>query len=216
MPRQPPPTTKGERYPVVVLDRDHVRAILDHTSPTSSSGLRLRAFAALAYATGLRHAELLALRPGDIDLDRCRVFVRHGKGDKARTAVIERSDIDACELARRWLDRRKQLGLTARHPVFAAYTVGKVGKPLHQSYIRASIKRAAERAGIGHRVHPHALRHTHAYGLDRRGVSPNTIRKQLGHSSLAVTGRYLDHLDIDSMAAEINGADANHHEGDDQ
>lgn len=205
MPRPAPPSTKGERYPVVILRRDDMLAILDNTSARSSSGMRLRALAALGYATGLRLAELLDLLPKDVDLDRRTVFVRNGKGGKSRTVVIDRIDLDVLELVRAWLDRRKRLGLTARHPVFAAYTTGKLGRPLHPQYVRAAVKRAARRGGIGHRVHPHALRHSHAFGLDRRGVSVTVISKQLGHANLAVTGRYLDHLGVEDMDAEING-----------
>jgi site-specific recombinase XerD len=46
-------------------------------------------------------------------------------------------------------------------------------------------------AGLEKRVHPHGLRHTHAAELAREGVPINVIRDQLGHSSLAVTDRYL-------------------------
>jgi site-specific recombinase XerD len=50
------------------------------------------------------------------------------------------------------------------------------------------------KAGIDKRIHPHGLRHTFAVELDASGMSVTAISKLLGHSSIAVTARYLDHL----------------------
>lgn len=60
--------------------------------------------------------------------------------------------------------------------------------------MRNLLHRLGDRAGIGKRVHPHGLRHTFADELRRAGVDVVTISKLLGHSSIAVTSRYLDHL----------------------
>jgi site-specific recombinase XerD len=43
-------------------------------------------------------------------------------------------------------------------------------------------------------VHPHGLRQTLADELCRSGAEVVTISKLLGHLSIAVTARYLDHL----------------------
>ena len=56
------------------------------------------------------------------------------------------------------------------------------------------LRRLAAKAGIDKRVHPHGLRHTFADELRAAGVDVVTISKLLGHSSIAVTARYLDHL----------------------
>jgi hypothetical protein len=50
------------------------------------------------------------------------------------------------------------------------------------------------KAGITKRVHPHGWRHTFAVELEAAGTRVTTISKLLGHSSVAVTARYLDHL----------------------
>ncbi len=41
------------------------------------------------------------------------------------------------------------------------------------------------------RVHAHGLRHTYASELAREGTAINVIRDALGHTSLAITDRYL-------------------------
>ncbi len=58
-------------------------------------------------------------------------------------------------------------------------------------YVRAMLARMADRAGIDKRVAPHQLRHTHAAELVEENTPMPVIRDQLGHSSLAVTDRYL-------------------------
>ncbi|MGQ0848742.1 MAG: tyrosine-type recombinase/integrase [Actinomycetota bacterium] len=52
----------------------------------------------------------------------------------------------------------------------------------------------ARQAGIEKRVHPHGLRHTHAYELMMEGVEIAIIQRQLGHVSLATTAIHLNHI----------------------
>jgi site-specific recombinase XerD len=54
------------------------------------------------------------------------------------------------------------------------------GGPLSANQVRQMVKRRAARAEITKRVHPHALRHTHAAELVAEGVPVNVIQKQLG------------------------------------
>ena len=84
------------------------------------------------------------------------------------------------------MDRRREYGFR-NGPLFCTLA----GGPLSDRYVRDMLKRQRAKAGIEKRVHPHGLRHTHAAELVREGVPINVIRDQLGHSSLAVTDRYL-------------------------
>lgn len=63
------------------------------------------------------------------------------------------------------------------------------------SYVRTLLPQMARQASIHKRVHPHGLRHTHAYELTMEGVPMPIIQRQLGHPSLATTDRYLAHID---------------------
>ncbi len=111
--------------------------------------------------------------------------VLHGKGDKPRTVGLDAGALDAIS---RWLDRRRGLGLARNGaPLFCTLDGGKV----LPGYVRDMLKRQAAKAGLEKRVHPHGLRHTHAAELVREAVPMPVIRDQLGHSSLAVTDRYL-------------------------
>jgi site-specific recombinase XerD len=68
------------------------------------------------------------------------------------------------------------------------------GTPIPSSQVRQLLPRLARQAGIEKRVHPHGLRHTHAYELMMEGVAMPIIQSQLGHVSLATTNTYLAHI----------------------
>ena len=61
-------------------------------------------------------------------------------------------------------------------------------------YARSLVKRLGAKAKIEKRVHAHGLRHTHAAQLLAEHTSIGIIFKQLGHSSIATTAKYLDHI----------------------
>ena len=90
----------------------------------------------------------------------------------------------------RWLDTRRSLGINGHAPLFCTLD----GNLLKPSYLRTLLPRLAKKAGIEKRVHPHGLRHTHAYELMMEGVPVPIIQQQLGHTSLATTDRYVSHL----------------------
>ena len=115
--------------------------------------------------------------------------MRHGKGDRQRIVGMDDAAFALLEL---WLERRRKLGLARRPAVFCTLK----GKPLSASYVRHLLPRLARRAELppDKRVHAHALRHTHAYELLAEGVRLDVISGQLGHSSLATTHRYLNHI----------------------
>ncbi|MBK7092372.1 MAG: tyrosine-type recombinase/integrase [bacterium] len=59
-----------------------------------------------------------------------------------------------------------------------------------------NLQNAGKRAGIY--LHPHLVRHSSASQFIRMGGSPAVLQKVLGHSSLAITQRYV-HLSNDDM-----------------
>ena len=64
---------------------------------------------------------------------------------------------------------------------------------------RFLIRRMGERVGI--KVHPHMLRHTFATEYLRNGGDLETLRRIMGHSTLAVTQQYLHLIDDDLVQA---------------
>ena len=78
---------------------------------------------------------------------------------------------------------------------------------MHPQYARNLTKRLAVKIGTDKRVHPHGLRHTFAVELEQAGTPVTTISKLLGHSSIAVTARYLDHLTNDQAVSALEGVE---------
>jgi site-specific recombinase XerD len=196
-----PPTNEGRTFEPEPLTEGEVRDLVDAIPSRSASGLRLRALVAVMFGAGLRVQEALDLRPSDVDPDGCQITVRRGKGGRRRVVAIDRG---SCSMLSAWMERRRALGLTGRHPVFAAYSAGAVGQPLDQRYVRRALARAGARAGIEKRVHPHGLRHSHAVRL-ARGGRLEVVRQQLGHARLDTTQRYVSHLSAADQVEYVDG-----------
>jgi len=174
----------SRRRPPEVLTETEAIALIKACSTRAPTGVRNRALIAVLWRCGLRISEALALELRDVDLDAGTVRVRHGEGDKSRTVGV---DEQTAALLARWLDRRRQLSPGARAPIFCTLA----SRRLDTSYVRRLLPRLAAKAGIDRRVHAHGLRHTYAAELAREGTAINVIRDALGHTSLAVTDRYL-------------------------
>ena len=189
---------KGKKLPPEPLTADEVANLLRSCSKRAPSGIRNKALIVVLWRAGLRISEALALKPADLDADRGTINVRHGKGDKSRVVGL---DPQAWDVLQRWLDVRAKHKLNGRRRVFCTLS----GDPLQASYVRNMLKRLAAKAGVDKRCNPHSLRHTHAVELREEHVDVGIISKQLGHSSIAITSRYLDHVApknvIDTMRA---------------
>lgn len=182
-----PPANKGKTYPPEVLEPEEIRALLRACPTNSAIGLRNRALITVLYRAGLRISEALALYPKDIDHRIGAISVLHGKGDRRRTVGIDGTALGVIDA---WLTRRHLLGFGDTTPLFCTLR----GTQLTPSTVRHFLPTLARRAGIAKRVHPHGLRHTHAFELMMEGVPMRIIQQQLGHTSLATTDRYLAHI----------------------
>lgn len=195
------PPNKGKRYPPEPLTPSEISAIIGQCSQRAPTGIRNRALLWLAYRSGLRVSELLALRPADLNPADHSARVLHGKGNKATVRYWHPSADDALM---RWLDERKRRGL-ARSGIRLFCTLG--GGPVSDDYMRNLLRRLAAKAGVEKRVHPHGLRHSYAVELRKAGMDVAAISRLLGHSSVAVTARYLDHLTNDVAGKALMALD---------
>lgn len=180
-----------------------------------------RAFVLLS-RTGLRSGEILALRWGDLDLNRNQMRIERAlhydetlpctqryvigpvKGGRPRTVTFDQT---CASLLRDW---RKQLpelltggagtvplrGLRSADPVFPSTP----GRSATQSGLHAAFLRSQAHFRQAHpdldlpRLTVHELRHTHASLLFEAGQSVKVVQERLGHASAQVTLNTYAHL----------------------
>lgn len=154
-----------------------------------ATGLRNVAMFTLMREAGLRVGEAVALKIGDVreaDLNGGTVtclHLRHTKGDQER--VVYLTD-EADGLLRRWLAVKGEHGLARFRHVFTTLK----GGPVADSYLRVVAARKGAAAGIGWRVHPHALRHTFATDLLEDTGDLALVQDALGHKDPKTTRVY--------------------------
>lgn len=183
------PPNKGMKLPAEVLTPDEVYRLIDACG-RGPAGRRNRALIMIMWRAGLRIGEALALYPKDVDLENGRITILHGKGDKRRVVALDPAAGAVLEI---WARERQELSLTGRHLYFCVISSPCRGQQLGDAYVRELCKRLAVKAGIEKRVHPHGFRHSYAAHLGGQRP-PHIVQRMLGHTSLAVTVRYLDHL----------------------
>lgn len=171
------------------LEEHEVEALLKAPQPEDSEGLRDRALLEVLYSTGCRAAELVGLDEDDLDLRRGLVRLQ-GKGRKERLGMLGRPAVAAVraygeEKAARRLDRG---------PLFLNHRGGR----LTDRSLRRVLERCLRRAGFQRGCTPHALRHSFATHLLRRGADLRAVQELLGHASLRTTQIYT-HVSLEGL-----------------
>src|ERR1700683_3812002 len=180
-----------------ILSREEVeRLIQAAVSPLH------RIWLLILYATGVRREELVQLKIGDIDSARMLLHIRQGKGRKDRDVMLSPRLLN--ELRDYW--RRANPRPTAYlFPGKGPHQNGEA--PLQGKSVFNAVQQAAQRAGLGKRVHPHTLRHSFATHLLESGADLHTIQLLLGHGDLKTTSRYL-HLSERHLRAAASPLDS--------
>ncbi|WP_433948397.1 site-specific tyrosine recombinase XerD [Brevundimonas diminuta] len=186
------------------LSRDEIEALLTAAGAAdSTAGLRLIVLVEMAYASGLRVSELLALKVEAVRRDPAYLIVR-GKGGKERLAPL---NMPAREAIKAWLNARD----AARKPNTpdSAWLFPSHGKSGHLTPRRFAqlLDQAAITAGIDPtRVSPHVLRHAFATHLLEGGADLRVVQTLLGHADISTTQIYT-HVAVDRLSQVVH---ANH------
>lgn len=174
---------RWNRLPKALSDEE-IECLL--APPTTETPAMLCDYAVLelAYASGLRLAELRGIRIEQLHLDAGFVQVI-GKGNKERVVPLGQKAVAAlkCYLqaGRPHLVRPHspaQVFLNQRGRAFAAPTLWR------------RIKKRARLAGIARNVTPHMLRHSFATHLLDHGADLRVIQELLGHARISTTEIY--------------------------
>ena len=138
----------------------------------------------LAYASGLRLAELRTLRLEQLHLDAGFINVI-GKGNKERVVPVGKSAVRAME---RYLHSGRPALVGPRSPGVVFLT--KRGTAFAGVTMWLHIKQRVKRCGIQKNVTPHMLRHSFATHLLENGADLRVIQEMLGHASISTTELY--------------------------
>ena len=166
------------------LSAGELRLVLDAAlrHPMAPCAFRNYAMMSVLILTGVRRAELIALRVGDIDRDAGVVLIRNGKGGKARAVPLVADVVRAVD---DWLEFRPD----RRHDYL--FTTTRSNR-IHPSRIQIIWKRVLQDSGITRPgVSLHTMRHSFATLLLQNGVDLVSIQQILGHTRLDTTAVYL-------------------------
>ncbi len=137
---------KGRDLRDKILSPEEVKALVKAAERPKS-----KAIVALLYEGALRVGELRSLRIRDLEFTEYGFKLRVTGKTGERVVPI----IDSAPYLRVWL----QMHPDPRNPNAPLFP-GKGMNPIAEGAIYGVVSRAAERAGIGKKVHPHILRHT--------------------------------------------------------
>jgi integrase/recombinase XerD len=166
------------------LSGEEIQRLLRATNPATPASLCEDAVVELAYASGLRLAELRGIRLEQLRLEAGFINVI-GKGNKERVVPVGRSAIESIE---RYLQSGRPKLITQRSPANLFLT--RRGTPFAGVTLWLRIKKRVERRGIERNITPHMLRHSFATHLLENGADLRVIQEMLGHASISTTEIY--------------------------
>lgn len=170
------------------LDAQSARTLADPASRAHEERepwvlARDAAVLSLLYGAGLRIAEALSLKRGEIPAPgTADTITVTGKGNKTRMAPL----LPQITLAIADYIAICPFDLPKDEPVFR----GEKGGPLSPRIVQLAMERMRGALGLPDSATPHALRHSFATHLLARGGDLRSIQELLGHASLATTQIY--------------------------
>ena len=174
---------RWKRLPKALTNQE-IDQLLAASTDELPASLCDRAILEMAYASGLRLAELCGLRLEQLQLEAGFINVI-GKGNKERVVPLGRKAVAALQ---RYLEFGRPKLVTRRSPANVFLT--RRGTPFATVTMWWRIKRCVRRAGIERNVTPHMLRHSFATHLLEHGADLRVIQELLGHASISTTEVY--------------------------
>ncbi len=145
-------------------------------------GVRNRLILEILYSTGIRVAELVAIKINDIYLNEKTIKI-FGKGSKERIVIFGEK-----------LKEQLILYLKIRPQITKVDTdyllINKNGKTLTDRGVRLIIDQIVKKTDLNKSISPHTLRHTFATHMLDAGADLKVVQELLGHESLGSTGIY--------------------------
>jgi integrase/recombinase XerD len=168
------------------LTNDEITKLLapDSAEQPTPGSLCDQAILELAYASGLRLAELRNLRLEQLHLEAGFINVI-GKGNKERVVPVGKKAVEALN---RYIEAGRPRLVTPRSPANVFLT--KRGTPFASVTLWLRIKNRVKRTGVVRNITPHMLRHSFATHLLEHGADLRVIQELLGHANISTTEVY--------------------------
>jgi integrase/recombinase XerD len=166
------------------LTNEEITKLLAPEEPATPAALCDQAVLELAYASGLRLAELCGVRLEQLHLDAGFINVI-GKGNKERVVPVGSKAVEALN---RYLNTGRPKLVTPKSP--ANVFLHRRGGKFATVTLWLRIKNRVRRTGIPRNITPHMLRHSFATHLMEHGADLRVIQELLGHASISTTEVY--------------------------
>jgi site-specific recombinase XerD len=174
----------GPVTPPDVLTDAEMAKLLAACAGKDAESIRNRAMILLLASSGIRRAELAALKLDDVNLSQRTVVIRHGKGrggGKWRVTVISK----AASLAlAKWLRRRARMAPASDYVFISC----RGGGALTPSGVTSVLYILGKRTGVN--CHAHRFRHRWAHKNLAAGIGEHDLMKLAGWSSSQMINRY--------------------------
>jgi site-specific recombinase XerD len=177
------PRMKKSRKLPSILSKEEVHSVFNATN-----NIKHKCILMTVYGSGLRLGEVANLKVSDIDSKGMRIFIRRGKGDKDRYAILSETNLTVLRdywkifRTRDWLFEGKTKGMH-----------------ISKRAVQDLFKLAAKKAGINKSVSIHTLRHCFATHLLEANVNLFHIKQLLGHSDIKTTTSYLQLVNLKTL-----------------
>jgi len=188
----PMATMKPPRMPTTLtkpLSPEDLRRLVYLCDSSTFLGLRNKAIIFTFIDTAVRLDEMAKIQIDDIDFKRGIIKVM-GKGAKERVVPIQQRSQKAILRY-----------LLMRNDTYRCLWVSEERQPLTKWGVQLMIRTLGKRAGIKNvRCSPHTFRHTAATLMLENGAGEFEVQAILGHSTLAMTRRYVASLNSEKAA----------------
>lgn len=173
---------KARRLPQFLKEQEMDRLIDAPWWTDTYNDVRARTIIITFYEAGLRISELIGLNDTDIDLEGCTLKVL-GKRNKHRVIPFG----PELQQALRHYQARRDAEVRREDN---AFFVDEEGHRLKDQKLRAEVKRELSLVCNLKKRSPHVLRHTFATAMLNHHADLESVKKLLGHASLATTEIY--------------------------
>jgi len=166
-----------------------------------------------AIRTGMRIGEIQALRWGDIDFDKRQIEVKgsYRKNRLTDTKNHKNRRVDMTphltEALMAYKTAQKRAALRNGKSFSEFVFTGTRDEMLNRTSFQNALNQCAKKAGLGHHIRIHSLRHSYATIRLMKGHNVGDVSYQLGHSSIKITYDVYAHWMPGQFKSEVDELD---------